>query len=85
MFSYRRVLSPQYCQEKETYANQCLDSISKYNIFLEISKRVKGVEDRNGHNDMCADFWVNKLPLEELIKKYFEMTDDAMTSDYNTT
>ena len=34
-------------------------------------------------NDMYADFWVNKLPLEELITKCFEMTDDVITSDYN--
>ena len=71
------------CQDKEVYANQCLDTIFKYNIFLEISKRVKGEENRKIVNDMYADFWVNKLPLEELTKKYFETTDDVMTSDYN--
>ena len=34
---------------------------------------------------MYAEFGVNKWPLEEFIKKYFEMTDDVMTSDYNIT
>ena len=71
------------CQDKEVYANQCLDTIFKHNIFLEISKRVKGEENRKIVNDMYADCWVNKLPLEELIKKHFETTDDVMTSDCN--
>ena len=71
------------CQDKEVYANQCLDTIFKHNIFVEISKRVKREKNRKIVNDMYANFWVNKLPLEELIQKYFETTDDVMTSDYN--
>ena len=57
------------CQDKEVYANQCLDTIFKHSIFSEISKQIKGEDNRKIVNDMYDDLGVNKLPLEELMKK----------------
>ena len=71
------------CQNKEAYSNHCLDVIFKHHIFLEISKRVKDEDNRRTLNDMYDDFWVHRLGLNELIKKYFKTTSDVMASTYN--
>ena len=71
------------CQNKEAYGNQCLDIIFKYNIYLEICKRVKDEENRTIINNMFDDWWVKQLPLKELVRKYFKTTADVMASTYN--
>ena len=71
------------CQNKEAYANQCLDIMFKYNIYLEICKRVKDEENRTIINNMFDDWWVKQLPLKELVRKYFKTTADVMASTYN--
>ena len=32
---------------------------------------------------MYNSFWEDKLPIQDIIPKYFEITDDIMVSDYN--
>ena len=59
------------CQNKEAYANQCLDVIFKYNIYLEICKRVKDEDNRNRINTMFEDWWVKKLPVEGVSAEIF--------------
>ena len=77
------------CQDPATYMDNCLDTIFKYNIFLTICKRVgakdsiEGDRNRKIINDMYEDFWENKLPLNDIIPKYFETTDDIMASEHN--
>ena len=71
------------CQNKEAYSNHCLDVIFKHHIFLEISKRAKDEDNRRTLNEMYDDFWVHRLGLNELIKKYFKTTADVMASSYN--
>ena len=77
------------CQDAETYNDHTMDVICKYNIFLKVCKRVgakdsiEGEKNRQIINDMYDDFWQHKLPIKEIIPKYFEMTDDIMASDYN--
>ena len=63
--------------------------ICPYNIYLTICKRVgaKDTEEGDRNRKMIShiydDFWVYKLPLTEIIPKYFEITDDIMASEHN--
>ena len=77
------------CQNPATYMDNCLDIVFRYNIFLQICKRVGAKDSEDGErnrgiiNDMYEDFWEKKLPFEEIIPKYFETTDDIMASEHN--
>ena len=77
------------CQNPATYMDICLDIIFKYNIFSAICKRVGAKDSEEGDinreiiNNMYNDFWVKMLPVEEIIPKYFETTDDIMASEHN--
>ena len=77
------------CQDEEAYSNHCIDVICPYNIFLTICKRVgakdcvEGDMNRQIISEIYDDFWIHKLPLKEIIPKYFEITDDVMASDHN--
>ena len=77
------------CQDPATYMDNCLDTIFKYNIFLTVCKRVGAKDSEEGErnrkiiNDMYDDFWEKKLPINEIIPKYFEITDDIMASEHN--
>ena len=77
------------CQDPATYMDNCLDTVFKYNIFLTICKRVGAKDSEEGErnraiiNDMYADFWENKLPINDIIPKYIEITDDIMASEHN--
>ena len=79
------------CQDPATYMDNCLDTTFEYNIFLTICKRVGAKDSEEGErnraivNDMYADFWKNTLPTNDIIPKYFEITDDIMASEHNIT
>ena len=60
-------------QPHDQYADQCMDKIFKYNIHLQVCKRV-GEKDRLVLEEMWNDFWIHKLPLRDKIKKYFKTT-----------
>ena len=66
-----------------------MNVIFKYNIFLKICKRVGGKDTEEGDrnrkdiNDMYEDFWIHKMPIEEFVRKYFQITDDIMASEHN--
>ena len=76
-------------QDIEAYADHCMNVIFKYNIFLKICKRVGGKDTEEGDrnrkdiNDMYEDFWIHKMPIEEFVRKYFQITDDIMASEHN--
>ena len=77
------------CQNPAVYIDNCIDIVFEYNIFLEVCKRVGAKdseeEDRNREiiNNMYNDFWESKLPIQDIIPKYFETTDDIMASEHN--
>lgn len=73
-------------QDRETYVNY---DIPKYNIFLTICGGVgcKDTEDRNRNQRLICEmydyFWVHKPPVEEIIPKHIETTNDKTASEYN--
>ena len=77
------------CQNPATYIDNCLDIIFKYNIFFKVCKRVGAKDSEEGDrnreiiNNMYNGFWENKLPIQDIIPKYFETTDDIMASEHN--
>ena len=77
------------CQNPATYIDDCLNTMFEYNIFLTICKRVgakdsiEGDKNREIIKTMYEDFWEKELPVEEIIPKYFETTDDIMASEHN--
>ena len=77
------------CQKPATYIDDCLNTMFEYNIFLTICKRVgakdsiEGDKNREIIKTMYEDFWDKELPVEEIIPKYFETTDDIMASEHN--
>ena len=76
-------------QYHETYADNCIDIIFKHNIFLKVCKRVGGKDTPEGEKgreimkNLYDDFWVNNLPIEDIIKKYFRFSSDVMDGNEN--
>lgn len=70
-------------QDHEKYLNQCLNQMFKYKIYLKICKRVKTEEDRQKMDKVYNDIWKQKLPLAEVMLKYFETTNDIMEAEHN--
>ena len=77
------------CQNPATYIDDCLNTMFEYNIFLTICKRVgakdsiEGDKNREISKTMYEDCWEKELPVEEIMPKYFETTDDIMASEHN--
>ena len=77
------------CQNPAVYIDNCIDIVFKYNIFLEVCKRVGAKDSEEGDrnreiiDNMYNDFWESKLPIQDIIPKYFETTDDIMASEHN--
>ena len=69
-------------QPHDAYADQCMDKIFKYNIYLQICKRV-GEKDRIVLDELYDNFWIHKLPIRDIIKKYFRFTNKINTTDMN--
>ena len=61
-------------QEHETYANNCIDQIFKYNIFLKECKRLKTQADKETLNKIYEDIFTINIKASELILKYFDYT-----------
>lgn len=59
-----------------------MDTIFKYNIFLKVCKRV-GEKDRKVLNNLYDDFWIHKLPMRNIIDKYFKYTNQINKTDMN--
>ena len=69
-------------QPHDSYADQCMDKIFKYNIYLKICKRV-GEKDRITLDELYDNFWIHKLPIRDIIKKYFRFTNKINKTDMN--
>ena len=61
-------------QSHDEYADSCVDKIFKYNIYLKVCKRI-GEKDRIMLDNLYIDFWENKLPIADIIEKYFRYTN----------
>ena len=63
------------CQNPAVYIDNCIDIVFKYNIFLEVCKRVGAKDSEEGDrnreiiNNMYNDFWESKLPIQDIIPK----------------
>ena len=77
------------CQNPAVYIDNCIDIVFNYSIFLEVCKRVGAKDSEEGDrnreiiNNMYNDFWESKLPIQDIIPKYFETTDDIMASEHS--
>ena len=77
------------CQNPAVYIDNCIDIVFRYNIFVTVCTRVGAKDSEEGDrnreiiNNMYNDFWENKLPIQDIIPKYFETTDDIMASEHN--
>ena len=71
-------------QDYETYVDSVIDNISPYGILLKECKRLKSQEDRDKRYNINHDIFVNRLSVDELVKKYgFRFTDDIPSSGFN--
>ena len=61
-------------QSHDEYADSCVDKIFKYSMYLKVCKRV-GEKDRITLDNLYIDFWENKLPIADIIEKYFRYTN----------
>ena len=55
----------------------------KYKIYFKICKRVKTEEDRQKMDKVYNDIWKHKQPLDEVMPKYFETTNDIIEAEHN--
>eukprot|EP00438_Fugacium_kawagutii_P014503 Skav208988 [mRNA] locus=scaffold395:76378:79443:- [translate_table: standard] len=65
------------------YADEIIDNIFPNKIMLKICKRLSKQEDRDKLRDIMDDIFINKLPINKLIEKYFSYTNDIRGSKNN--
>ena len=70
-------------QEHEEYADNCVDKIFKYNIYLKVCKRLRKEEDRKKLENIYIDIFENNIKARELVKKYFKYTSDINLNNNN--
>ena len=70
-------------RKPDEYADECINQIFKYNIFLTVCKRLGAKDDPKANANriildaMYDDMWIHKLPLDAFVRKYFKTTDDV--------
>ena len=72
-------------RDHETYLNECINQIFRHKIYLKISKRLKKRSDKRKLKNIYDDIWIwiHKLPIEQIVEKYFKTTGDIMASEHN--
>ena len=76
-------------RQPDEYADECINQIFKYNIFLQICKRLGAKDDPKANKNreilknMYDDMWLNKLEINDFVHKYFKTTDNPMASERN--
>ena len=70
-------------QEHEEYADNCVDKIFKYNIYLKVCKRLRKEEDRKKLENIYIDIFENNVKVRELVEKYFKYTSDMNLNENN--
>ena len=63
-------------QPHDQYADQCIDKIFKYSIYLKISKRVSDDEQRKKLEDAYNDMWINEMPVDKWVEKHARYTSE---------
>ena len=62
-------------QPHDIYADNIIDSIFKYNIYLKICKRLSEKDFMTLEN-LYHDFWIKKASIKTIIDKYFKRTSE---------
>ena len=76
-------------RKPDEYANECMNQIFKYNVILTICKRwgqqggPTAEANRKMLDTMYDDMWLHKISLSEFVQKYFDTTDNMVTSHKN--
>ena len=63
-------------QPHDQYADQCIDKIFKYSIYLKISKRVSDDEQRKKLDDAYTDMWIKEMPVDKWVEKHARYTSE---------
>ena len=63
-------------QPHDQYADQCIDKIFKYSMYLKISKRVSDDEQRKKLEDAYNDMWVKEMPVDKWVEKHARYTNE---------
>ena len=63
-------------QPHDQYADQCIDKIFKYSMYLKISKRVSDDEQRKKLEDAYNDMWVKEMPVDKWVEKHARYTSE---------
>ena len=63
-------------QPHDQYADQCIDKIFKYSMYLKISKRVSDDEQRQKLEDAYNDMWVKEMPVDKWVEKHARYTNE---------
>ena len=63
-------------QPHDQYADQCIDKIFKYSMYLKISKRVSDDEQRTKLEDAYNDMWVKEMPVDKWVEKHARYTSE---------
>ena len=70
-------------QPHDIYADQCIDKIFKYSIYLKISKRVSDDEQRKKLEDAYNDMWINEMPVDKWVEKHARYTSEINPQHMN--
>ena len=70
-------------QPHDQYADQCIDKIFKYSIYLKISKRVSDDEQRKKIEDAYNDMWINEMPVDKWVEKHARYTSEINPQHMN--
>ena len=63
-------------QPHDQYADQCIDKIFKYSMYLKISKRVSDDEQRKKLDDAYTDMWIKEMPVDKWVEKHARYTSE---------
>ena len=72
-------------KEHKPYANECVNLIFPFEIYLHINKRLKTQEDRDKLEQMKIDIFNEDIPIDDIIEKYSKFTTDITQSSKNIT
>jgi thymidine kinase len=62
------------------YADECINQIFPYEIYLKENKRLKTQEQRDKLKRIKRDIFNSKIPMMKTFKKYFKFTSDITNS-----
>jgi hypothetical protein len=68
-------------KEYAVYADECINTIFPYEIYLKENKRLKTREDRERFEQIYNDIFNPNIPLKKTIKQHFKFTEEHTTSN----